>query len=268
MEPGWTPIRPGFVVPSPPSSGSNKMSSHIVADAEQFKVQQALIDAVRAAHEAILGATRNIVRQAIIAGTALIELKSAVPHGEWLPYLQRCGLKERTAQVYMRLADHRDVVEAKAQSSAHLSLSAALRFVAKPKAMTTAESNQLSEEQQLVDDIILEKFFAEAGGSDIFARIPAGRRADVVRGLLDALTVDGTLAYMSAEYGRDLRNRVPAPKAEPRKTINLTANSEPARGIDRKNSATAMKSMRTGRSFRKTCRGQDDAQIDGCRKDQ
>jgi hypothetical protein len=42
---------------------------------------------------------------ALIAGHLLLEAKQHVRHGEWLPWLcDHCGIPERTAQVYMRLA--------------------------------------------------------------------------------------------------------------------------------------------------------------------
>jgi hypothetical protein len=82
-----------------------------------------------------------------------------------------------------------------------------------------------TEEQRLFGDLVLEQFFAEADGGDILARIPTGRRADVIRDFLDALGVSGMCAVMSAEFGAALRERVPKPKpGKPfRKTLNLAA---------------------------------------------
>jgi hypothetical protein len=43
---------------------------------------------------------------AIAAGHALIEAKALVAHGEWLAWVkEHCGFSERTAQIYMRLAE-------------------------------------------------------------------------------------------------------------------------------------------------------------------
>jgi hypothetical protein len=63
------------------------------------------------------------VVSAIEAGAALAEAKALLPHGGWLPWLrEHCGLSERTARDYMRLAEHKD----KIGSAADLSIRAAL----------------------------------------------------------------------------------------------------------------------------------------------
>ena len=41
-------------------------------------------------------------------GRLLNEAKAQIPHGGWLAFLTRCGLKERRAQVYMRVASLKD----------------------------------------------------------------------------------------------------------------------------------------------------------------
>ena len=46
------------------------------------------------------------------AGLLLIEAKSLVAHGEWLPWLQaNCKTGERQARTYMRLARYRITLE-------------------------------------------------------------------------------------------------------------------------------------------------------------
>jgi hypothetical protein len=60
---------------------------------------------VRVAHDAVRRSLGDALRHATEAGRLLLEAKSAVGHGGWLPWLkENCGLSERTAQVYMRLA--------------------------------------------------------------------------------------------------------------------------------------------------------------------
>jgi hypothetical protein len=90
------------------------------------------------------------------------------------------------------------------------------------------------EERQLIRDLVLEEYFAEASGADIHDRIHGAKRDEVTRGFLDKLTVKGMLEAMSEEFGRQLRARVPAPKRKSgnhksnkpfKKTLNLTANS-------------------------------------------
>jgi hypothetical protein len=71
---------------------------------------------------------------------ALIELKKLVNHGEWGSYLRgHCELNERTAQVYMQLAEHRTEIEAKAQHAADLTLRGALKLIGKPSSHDTSD---------------------------------------------------------------------------------------------------------------------------------
>ncbi len=56
----------------------------------------------------------------------LIEAKALVKHGEWLPWLkEHCTISERTAQLYMRCAKQREVIESNTQPIADLSLNEA-----------------------------------------------------------------------------------------------------------------------------------------------
>jgi Protein of unknown function (DUF3102) len=60
---------------------------------------------IRKAHADVQEAAKTAAEHAITAGHALIEAKSLVKHGEWLPWLrEHCALAERTAQLYMRIA--------------------------------------------------------------------------------------------------------------------------------------------------------------------
>ncbi|WP_095087781.1 DUF3102 domain-containing protein [Mesorhizobium sophorae] len=59
---------------------------------------------IRASHEQMLQATLTAAAKAMQAGHALIEAKSLVAHGEWLPFLKEAGVAERQAQRYMVLA--------------------------------------------------------------------------------------------------------------------------------------------------------------------
>jgi hypothetical protein len=64
------------------------------------------------------------------AGDLLIEAKKQLKHGQWLPWLEQyCALSRRTVQLYMKLAEHREIIE-KEQSKcatgvAHLTLNEA-----------------------------------------------------------------------------------------------------------------------------------------------
>jgi hypothetical protein len=69
----------------------------------------ALAADVRAAHRGVLDAEHTRTTRAIAAGRALVEAKSMLRHGKWLPWLKdHCQLPERTAQLYMQLVAQSD----------------------------------------------------------------------------------------------------------------------------------------------------------------
>lgn len=59
---------------------------------------------VRQAHFEVQDHGRATVAAAMKAGALLIEAKAQTGHGEWLPWLERTGVPQRSAHVYMRLA--------------------------------------------------------------------------------------------------------------------------------------------------------------------
>lgn len=63
-----------------------------------------LAERVKEATIASALAGRTSIEKAIEAGRFLIDAKAAVRHGEWLPFLQRAGIAERTARNFMALA--------------------------------------------------------------------------------------------------------------------------------------------------------------------
>ena len=59
---------------------------------------------IRLAHAGVEAAAKVAGQRAIEAGTALIEAKALLKHGEWLPWLkEHCQISERTAQLYMKI---------------------------------------------------------------------------------------------------------------------------------------------------------------------
>ena len=79
---------------------------------------------IRVEHRAVSSALRDSVRHAIAAGELLIEAKGQLGHGRWLPWLRdHCTISERTAQLYMRVANNRAEIENQMRSGvADLSL--------------------------------------------------------------------------------------------------------------------------------------------------
>lgn len=67
--------------------------------------QTALASRINREHEKVLGAARNMVAHAVACGGLLAQVKEAVSHGQWGPWLaENFAGSEWTAQVYMRLA--------------------------------------------------------------------------------------------------------------------------------------------------------------------
>ena len=72
-----------------------------------------LAQRIKTEHQEIIGAKRNIVERAMKAGDLLIQAKANAGHGNWLNWLKaNCvGISERTANVYMKLAEGRATIE-------------------------------------------------------------------------------------------------------------------------------------------------------------
>jgi len=95
------------------------------AESNRLPVLQAEI---RAAHETVIAAAQSAVERAISAGKLLLEAKSQLGYGEWLPGVLQAGLTRRTAQNYMRLGQ---LPEAHAKRVAHLGVRKALAEISK-----------------------------------------------------------------------------------------------------------------------------------------
>jgi len=94
-----------------------------------------LANRIKSYHKAVEDAAKNIVEKAMAAGRDLIEAKGKVPHGRWLPWLEKeCGLSERTAQRYMRLAGGKKKIDLwlreKSATMADLTLAEVERVIA------------------------------------------------------------------------------------------------------------------------------------------
>ena len=86
------------------------------------------------AHAQCEHAMNEGLQHALTAGQLLLKAKSQLKHGEWGPWLEaNCRFAKRTAQAYMRVADRWPELEAKAQTSALLSLDGAVKLLAEPK---------------------------------------------------------------------------------------------------------------------------------------
>jgi nucleotide-binding universal stress UspA family protein len=102
-------------------------------DLEQSNSLTDLAARIRAEHDAVGEALRNSVQHAIAAGELLIEAKNQIEHGQWLPWLRdHCGVSERSAQRYIRLARNK-VQLANTTCVSDLSLNGALALLTVPR---------------------------------------------------------------------------------------------------------------------------------------
>ncbi|MGR9158570.1 DUF3102 domain-containing protein [Rhizobium leguminosarum] len=89
-----------------------------------------LAASIKTEHDECLAAMRQSLIHALAAGDMLVEAKSLVEHGQWLRWLaDNCAMPKRTAQLYMRLAKHRELIESKSADVALLTIQAAVELV-------------------------------------------------------------------------------------------------------------------------------------------
>ena len=98
-------------------------------------------------------------------------------------------------------------------------------------------------DRQLIRDLVIEEYFAATTGADLFLRIPADRRRDVISELLDRLGAEGLRQIMSPELKCELQKRASVKG----KSINLTPTSSTVSGDDAGNRG-ACDSKRLGNS--------------------
>jgi hypothetical protein len=71
-------------------------------DTTQDDLEQ-LAAAIKTAHAQVQTALSDAIQHALTAGRVLTKAKALLPHGEWGPFLRRCGLGERQSARYMQL---------------------------------------------------------------------------------------------------------------------------------------------------------------------
>jgi phage-related tail protein len=175
---------------------------------EVFAVVRAKLRDVQAAGAALL-------HSAMAVGDALnlAEIQIKQRGGNWKRALRdNCFLNVRTAFVYQQLARHRAELEEAIERAGDLSLRAALRLISTPKKISSSSTNGANAPEP---EESLASHWKRAG-------------TEARTAFLDAIGIDGILGAMSAEFGRELRDRVPAPKRKSgkpyTKTLNLSAN--------------------------------------------
>ena len=134
---------------------------------------------INAEHQKVKTAFASGFEHALHAGKLLTEAKKKLPHGDWLPWLERhCNVSKRTAQAYMRLA--REVPkldDENAQRVAHLSFREAVHQI-------STSTSGLSE----IRDDIFEEAVAAAETEETFRPIRTeAKRIEMARMVGDSL---------------------------------------------------------------------------------
>lgn len=89
-----------------------------------------LADRINALHHEAEAHKMQAILKARAAGELLLEAKDTVKHGEWGDWLEvNFEGSGRTARAYMRIAGRWELLEAKWQSTANLSIAEALKRV-------------------------------------------------------------------------------------------------------------------------------------------
>jgi len=105
----------------------NSLSSNLPAAQSELSVLGAT---VRAELTAVGRAASEMLIHAFAVGEALNKAKKLVGHGNWQAWVDaECGLSSRSTRAYMRLANHRALLEGNWQRAADLSIRAALRLI-------------------------------------------------------------------------------------------------------------------------------------------
>jgi hypothetical protein len=108
-----------------------------------------LAQAIETEHKAAHRAARTALEHALECGRLLIQAKDAVPHGQWLPWLEaNVSFGPRQAQKYMRLTDNASALPNTTPES-HLTIEGALSLLAAPKEDPRDAAAWLMEMQRL-----------------------------------------------------------------------------------------------------------------------
>jgi hypothetical protein len=60
---------------------------------------------IRTAHAGVVSAFSSAIGKSLEAGQALIAAKKLIAHGQWIPFLRRCDINDRTARRYMQFTE-------------------------------------------------------------------------------------------------------------------------------------------------------------------
>jgi hypothetical protein len=169
------------------------------ASVSQPTALAALGTTVRAELVAMVHATTTVLEHAFAVGDALNQAKGLAGHGNWLNWLaSETGLSDRTAQAYMRLANHREQFKANPQRVADMSIRAALRSIGSGvSARTPRPASPLSlADWRAASKAQREAFVAGIKLKEWLAVIPAPWRLQITD------WIDGQRASLASGVGR------------------------------------------------------------------
>jgi hypothetical protein len=123
----------------------------------------------------------NALHRDLDAGDALIEAQRRISTG-WKKWLgKNCFISVRTAMLYMRLARHREEIEAEIERAGELSLRAAIRLIATPTAPKPAKKPvpDLLTAWRATPDAEKTRALARIPVDDFYSVMPTSWRSDI-----------------------------------------------------------------------------------------
>jgi len=102
-------------------------------------------------HQKIRAELSNAVRNALDAGDLLVKARHHVPNCGWIRWLKTHSIPVSTAELYVSLAHNRSKVDAEIDRVGELSLRAARKLVAGPRASRTSSLPRSSVREELED---------------------------------------------------------------------------------------------------------------------
>jgi len=147
----------------------------------------ALAAEIASEHAAAIAAVKRGIDHAMAAGDLLRQAKAACGHGQWLPYLAQCAIKERTAQFYMWLARHRPAIEEAKRQEVDLTLRNVRALLAASSTAAAPRPPEIRPDASPAQVIELPKKSGAPVKEDAVAVAPGARPAGA-RSTIEALT--------------------------------------------------------------------------------
>lgn len=106
------------------------MSGKSTANVVPMNDLGALADRIRECYDEVRYAVRTALEKALEVGDLLNDVCDGLPRGERVDFIDRTGMPRRTAYHYMKLADHRELIETEFATVANLTVRGAMKAIA------------------------------------------------------------------------------------------------------------------------------------------